>query len=228
MEMRDIVDLIKADMGNDVVSLAISDSTIELKVKEALRKVASYAPKVITQSLPVYGERIELPEGTIAVHSVLSTRDPVGTQRGGDDIDIFSAQTYILRRGDIDPFSYLLQKNELDSMMNFIELTDWYFEKDSRLLYLNYYNRPAATVKFLKKYIDINEVTEDDVLDVIKNYALALCKIIEGNIRRKLQQTPGAMLLDGDALVSEGTSEKQSIEDSLPRKFGNIRFGFRS
>lgn len=229
MEIQELVDIIKADMGGDVISLGISDLTIKMKIEEALRKVSAYSPRVVVESLDVEGDKVQLPEGTIAVHAVLSVRDPVNLRRGEDnDIDIFSVNTYILNRTEVDPFLYLLQRNELDSLINFVELTDWYFEKDSRVLYLNYYDRPKVTVKYLKKYTDLSEVSEDDILDFVKNYALALCKITEGNIRRKLQQAPGAMLLDGDSMVSEGTSEKQALEESLPRKFGNIRFGIRA
>lgn len=228
MDMTEFVASIKSDLGGDVISLGISDTTVEQKVKESLRKIGSYAPRVITESLPVHQEKVQLPEGTIGVHNVLSTKDVINTPRGGDDIDIFSINNQMLSKKDADPTAYLLRKTELDQTMNFIEVTDWYFVKDSRILFLNYYNRPTATVKYLKKYTDVSEIQDDDIIDVVKNYALSLCKIVEGNIRRKLANAPGAIAMDGEQLVSEGNEEKRTLEESFKREFSNLRFGFRA
>lgn len=232
MDKQEMVKLIQADLGGDVLSLGIKPETIELKIDEALRKVGAYCPRVLVQSFPVVGEKIQMPEGTIAVQDVMTFKDPVEFTRGRDntgDIDIFHVGNYMLASyPQFDPTTYFMRMNELETMMNFIEKTDWFYEKETRTLYLNYYNRPTATVKFLKKYTDVSEIIEDDVLDLVKNYALALCKIIEGTIRRKLQNAPGAMLLDGDALVSEGNEEKMRLEEEIKKQFSNIRFGFRA
>lgn len=229
MDMGEIVESIKSDLGGDVVSLGIRDETIESKVKEALRKVGAYSPRVLTESFPVANEKLIMPEGTIAVQSVLSSRDPSDLKRGDDEIDIFNINNFILGSSpDTDPMSYLIRKTELDTMMRFIEVTDWYYVPDNRTIFFNYYNRPSATIKYLKKYTDVSEVIKDDELDAIKNYALALCKIAEGNLRRKLAQTPGSMLLDGSELVQEGKEEKAQIEEQLKKEFSNMRFGIRA
>ena len=77
------------------------------------------------------------------------------------------------------------------------------------------------------KLSDLEEIEDADILQIIKEYALALCKIIEGNIRRKLQSAPGAISMDGDALVSEGTAEKSRLDEYIPKQFSYLRFGVR-
>ena len=119
--------------------------------------------------------------------------------------------------------SYLMKTSELQSTLNFIDRTDWYYVKDDHTLYLNYYNRPKATVKYLKKYSSVEDITDDTVLEYVKLYALALCKIIEGGIRRKLSQAPGAIQMDGDTLAQEGITDKQNLEEKIPKIVGNLK-----
>jgi hypothetical protein len=228
MTIDEMIASIKSELGGDIVSLAIADTTIKLKIGESLRKVGAHSPLTKVESFTVTGEKVLLPEGSIAVVDIMSSKDPNNISRGRDDeIDIFSPTTYMMN-GDVDPTSYLIRRNEIDSVMNFVERTDWYYVKESRTIYLNYYNRPTATVKYLKKYTDVSEIVEDDVLDIVQNYALALCKIIEGGIRRKLSQSPGAMVMDGTELVQEGKEEKTALEEQIKKQFTNLRFGIRA
>lgn len=229
MDINTMVSEIRSELGGDVISLAIKDETIKINIGKSLRKIGAYSPKVMTASFPVVGEQVVMPEGTIAVQSVLSTRDASDARRGGDDYDIFDQQKVLTNYGgDIDPMTQLMRRNEIESLGNFIEVTDWYYLKDSRTLYFNYYNRPAATIKYLKKYTDVSEITDDDVLDYIQQYAIALCKIAEGSIRRKLEQAPGAIPMDGEQLVQEGKEEQQNLEEKIPKALSNLVFGIRA
>lgn len=230
MEMVEIISSIKSDLGGDIISLAISDETITLKVNEALRKVGAYAPNSLTASFGVTSNKILMPEGTIAIQSVLSTKDPSELKRGDDEVDVFSPSTFLLggSSSGYDPLGYIMKKTELESSLNFLEVTDWYYLKDTREVFLNYYDRPSATVKYLKKFTSVEEITSDEVVDLVKNYALALCKIIEGNIRRKLSQTPGAMVMDGSELVQEGREDKTQLEEQLKTQYSNLIFGIRA
>lgn len=229
MKIQDMVEDIKVDLGSDVNSLGISDDTITRKIKEALRKISSYAPYVVVCTCPVSGGRVELPEGTSTVVEVLHTKTSANNISLGDDQDLFSVQKYMFnsQSGGSDPYTFMTQMSELKTLQNMVNLQDWHFDRSSHSLYLSNYTDSTVTVRYLRAYADLSEVTDELVIQKVKEYALALCKIIEGMIRRKLQSAPGAIQLDGDSLVSEGTSEKSVLDQTLPTTFKYLRFGIR-
>lgn len=100
---------------------------------------------------------------------------------------------------------------------------DWEFDKSSGKLYMS--NFPAGTQTVMVDVISPISIENApiEIEDWIKNYFIALVKIVEGNIRRKFKNLPGAPD-DGDSLVSEGTAEKekyeQELKDILPHILG--------
>lgn len=230
MKIDELVDEIKVDLGCDINSLGISDSSISLKVKEALRKVSTYAPYVCTEMFSLSGGVAQLPEDATTVVSVLNMDKPSAksTRVIADDTDLFSVSRYLYNYNDLsDPYIFLMQKNAVSTLQNYVKLTDYRFEKSTHKLYFSNAHISSVCVQYLRKYRTVEEIEDTEILQTVKEYALALCKIIEGQIRRKLQNAPGAITLDGDALVSEGMSEKQNIEDTLVSRFQNLRFGIR-
>lgn len=230
MKIQDMVEDIKVDLGCDVNSLGISDDTITRKVREALRKISSYAPYVVISTLPVSGGKVDLPEETSTVVEVMHTKaSPTSNISLGDDQDLFSVQKYMYNStgGGTDPYTFMTQMAEMKTLQSMVNLGDWHFDKQNHSLYLSNYTESAVTVRYLRAYTDLSEVTDELVIQKVKEYALALCKIIEGMIRRKLQSAPGAIQLDGDSLVSEGTSEKNMLDQTLPTTFKYLRFGIR-
>lgn len=229
MLLDDLVVEIKVDLGCDINSLGISDQSIELKIKEALRKISVYAPYVCTEMFDLVGGSVQLPDDANTVVAVLNLDKPSATNaKIADDTDLFSVSRYLYNYNDLsDPYIFLMQKNAVSTLQRFVETTDYRFEKSTHKLYLSNFSESQVCVKYLRSYRSVEEIEDIDVLQRVKEYALALCKIIEGNIRRKLQSAPGAIQLDGDSLVSEGTSEKQAIEEKLVTEFQNLRFGIR-
>ena len=230
MDTNELIEEIKIDLGNDINSLGISDSSIELKIQEAIRKIGSYAPYIKLESFNVEGNKVVLPEDTIMVASVLTidTVSGTGVSVYNNDQDLFSYSRYLYNYNDLsDPYIFLMQRNALNTLQQFISIKDWRFEKYNHTLYLSNYSKNTVSVQYLRKYMNLEEIEDTDILQIIKEYALALCKIIEGNIRRKLQSAPGAISMDGDALVSEGTAEKSRLDEYIPKQFSYLRFGVR-
>lgn len=230
MLLDDLVAEIKVDLGSDINSLGISDDSIALKVNEALRKISVYAPYVCTEMFEVSGGAAQLPDDATAVIEVSNLDKPNATRARviADDTDLFSVSRYLYNYNDLmDPYIFLMQKNALSTLQNFVKLTDYRYEKREHKLYISNHEKERLCVRYLRKYRSVEEIEDLDVLQRVKEYALALCKIIEGNIRRKLQSAPGAIHLDGDDLVSEGMNEKQAIEAKLVTEFQNLRFGMR-
>lgn len=231
MLLDDLISEIKVDLGCDINSLGISDSSIALKVHEALRKISIYAPYVCTEMFDLEGKTAQLPEDSTTVIEVLNLDKPSATNARvvADDTDLFSVSRYLYNYNDLsDPYIFLMQKNAVSTLQNFVRQSDFRYEKTTHKLYLSNVDVSKLCVKYLRRYRSVEEIEDIEVQQIVKEYALALCKIIEGNIRRKLQAAPGAIQLDGDSLVSEGTSEKQLIEDKLVSMFQNLRFGIRS
>lgn len=230
MVLEDLVREIKVDLGCDINSLGISDESIRLKIHEALRKISIYAPYICTEVFALEGNKVLLPEDTTTVIEVMNLDKPSATNARviADDKDLFSVSRYLYNYNDLsDPYIFLMQKTAVSTLQSFVRLTDFRYEKSNHTLYLSNADLSNVCIKYLRKYRNVEEIKDDDVMQRVKEYALALCKIIEGNIRRKLQSAPGAIQLDGDSLVSEGMEEKQTIEDRLANEFQNLRFGIR-
>lgn len=230
MILSELVNEIKVDLGIDINSLGISDESIAIKVHEALRKISVYAPYVCTEMFTVSGNKVQLPEDTTTVIEILNMSNPsaTGSRVIADDTDLFSVSRYLYNYNDLsDPYIFLMQKSAVSTLQNFVRLSDFRYEKSNHTLYFSNIDVSKACVKYLRKYRSVEEIEDLDVLQRVKEYSLALCKIIEGNIRRKLQSAPGAIQLDGDSLVSEGMEEKRAIEDRLVSEFQNLRWGVR-
>lgn len=232
MIIQDLVDNIKVDLGSDINSLGISDDSIEMKIKQALRKVSSYAPFRAVDSFDVVESKVTMPETTSAVLGIYnhSPSNSPSNNPGDQDIDLFTVRKYIYgnSQGFRDPFVMMQQMNQAQTLKGFVSLKDYMFDRNTRVLYINDFPGSRATVDYLRAYDTLEEVTSEQVVDTIHEYALALCKIIEGEIRRKLQSAPGAISMDGDSLVGEGQTEKASIEAELPGRFSFLRFGIRA
>lgn len=226
MTTDDFIREIKIDLGVDVVSLGISDDTITMKIKEALRKISSYAPRVVIGSFPT-SSKIEMPEGTTAVLQIMS--GDIASDTTMVDNDVFGWTTIMMNSGSsmYDPYTILQSRQNVRTLQSFIKITDFYFDKDKCELYISGATQSTLVVRYMMPYRKVEEIQDELVMQKVKEYALALCKIIEGMIRRKLQNTPGAMQLDGDSLVSEGNAEKDKLDQELPRTFKYMRMGIR-
>ena len=227
MTSEELRNEIKVDLGIDVVSLGISDKTIDIKIKEALRKISSYAPRVLLGEFSVGTGKIEMPEDTTCVIDVLA--ESLSDSSNAVTDDVFSWSMIALNSGGTvyDPVSVLTMRQNAKAMQSFIRIKDWTYLTEKHTLYLSGIDKERVTVKYMVPYKDISEVTDEIVLQNVKEYSLALCKIVEGMIRRKLQNTPGAMQLDGDALVSDGTSDRDRLNSELPTIFKYLRMGVR-
>jgi len=226
MTVEDLVKEIKIDLGCDVVSLGISDETIKAKISEALRKISSYAPKVMIGSFPT-APKIHMPDGTTSVLQIMS--GDIASDTTMVDNDVFGWTTIMMNSGTsmFSPYTILESRQNVRTLQQFIKITDFYYDKVNNDLYISGATRDTLVIRYLIPYESIEEVNDELVIQKVKEYALALCKIIEGMIRRKLQNTPGAMQLDGDALTSEGNSEKDKLDQELPSVFKYLRFGLR-
>lgn len=234
MDINHMIEEIKSDLGTDVVSIGISDNTIKLKISEAVRKISSFSPYIKIATYTPIGGKVELSEETVMVSQVLTDDVAKSVNRESpiyDEKDLFNATRYIFNYSGTslrDPYIYLMNLTELKTLQNMIEIKDWFYNKGDHTLYLSNYSNSRVTIKSLEKYTNLDQIQDNDVIQIIKEYSVALCKIAEGNIRRKLQNAPGSIQMDGDSLVSEGISEKNRLDDLIPKTFSYLRFGIKA
>lgn len=232
VDINKMIEEIKSDLGGDIVSLGITDNTIKIKVHEAIRKISSYTPYIKTDTYDVSGNKVVLDETTCAVSHVFSKNTNSKVNRESpiyDEADLFNASRYVYNfSGMNDPYIYMMNVTEMRTLQNMVALKDWHYDKESHTLFLSNFSGTSVTIRSLQKYDGLAQIKDADVIQTIKEYSVALCKIAEGGIRRKLQSAPGAIQMDGDSLVSEGLAEKNRLDEWIPKQYSYLRFGLRA
>lgn len=105
---------------------------------------------------------------------------------------------------------------QMDSML----LSDWYLDNGAQKLYLDNFNG-MITIEYTKSNIKIEDLAHDTAwLSWVRDYTLALCKIIEGRIRGKFKVQSAPFEIEADELVSEGNNDKQELEQKLDEDIG--------
>lgn len=94
---------------------------------------------------------------------------------------------------------------------------DYTFDSVNQKLYI-YQQIPRApqiTIAFNKRYEAVEELEEPYWINMLTRLATAYAKIVVGRIRSKFKMTAAPYTLDGEALISEGTSEITEIRTFL-------------
>ena len=106
------------------------------------------------------------------------------------------------------------------SQMNSLTLYDWYLDYNGQKLYLDNYSG-VITVEYTKSHITAEDLDHDTTwYSWIRDYTLALCKVIEGRIRNKFKVQSAPFEVEADELIQEGNSDKQELEQQLNENIG--------
>lgn len=106
------------------------------------------------------------------------------------------------------------------SEMNNLLLNDWYLDQAEQKLYIDGFDG-LVTVEYVKEECTIEDLkSKSQWKSWVRDYTLALCKITEGRIRSKYKISSGVFEIESDELISEGTSEKQELEEKLNEDMG--------
>lgn len=90
------------------------------------------------------------------------------------------------------------------------------FWQDGDELYLDVTGAMGTiTIEYIPDYKDVSEVTEPFWINFILNMTMALTKIALGRARSKFNISGLPYELDGDALLSEGQTEMDSLNEQL-------------
>lgn len=115
-----------------------------------------------------------------------------------------------------DNLSWLYAKSELDNL----ELTDWYLDAVEGMLYVDGFTG-WITVEYIKSSVSIEDLSDNTYWKGwVRDYTLAMVKITEGRIRGKYKISSGVFEIESDELISEGQSEKDTLEQKLDDDMG--------
>ena len=105
--------------------------------------------------------------------------------------------------------------------------TDLIFKEDKHTnkLYINAsYDQPTAvTIEYIPIFENVEQVTSDYWIDILKRLSLAMTKIALGRVRTYATQSNALYTLDGPTLLQEGNDELKELRETL-RLNSNLMF----
>ena len=220
---QNIIDTCLITLGYPVVSLFVTEAQIGKLIDFAVRRCTSKACPMNTISVYAPTGVVDVSGYDIdTIHNVFSGNLD-GSSCGNSDGCSICEQLCTYRsysemtKGDwnnpsYDRLAYQYAKSEMKKQ----NLYDWYLDKD--LLYLDNYTG-ALTIEFIKKSLVLEDL-DNFWTAWVENYSLAMVKITEGRIRSKYKLSSGVFDIESDNLVSEGTSEKQDLDERLNEYIG--------
>ena len=213
-------------LGEPVIEVEIEDETINEIIDQALGIYGTYKPveKVGTISILSGQQKYsltasEVGKGIIEVFRPDAMRSPISL----DQFDVFKYHTHLPNLGPGDYYMERVLWKEV--RMSAGSDDDWFLDFNYDDGTATFYVNPIPSSSYTLNYRYVVDPTlaqipaSDD--DLIKDYILALCKIVVGEIRSKFQGVEGAegaITMNGEALKAEGKEEKQTFDDYLANR----------
>ena len=226
MDMTAIMDEVRLKLTGDVVDLELSDASLIKIINSCLREVQRYIDTFGVITVP-FKKCIDVKE--YKMNSVIGVRRARGYNTETEEVGIsvadplYVSQWQILTgTGNVSnigdyvsnyaSWSTLQQiKNTTSTDLSFI------YDKHEEKLYVNVSQAlpENITIMYIPRFDDVSEITSDFWIDVLVRMAVAQTKIVVGRVRSKFKQSNALWVLDGDALLQEGTSELDSLREEL-------------
>lgn len=228
MDMKAMINELRLELTGDVVDLELSDTTLTKIINRSLREVQRYIDTTKMVTVP-YSSCIDVSE--LKASSIIGVRraegymgDPISSSSSQGFVDPMQASQWQLLNGvgslrSTTDYAYnyaawntLLQiRNTLSTDLAF------QFDKLDNKLYVNISsNTPKSiTIIYIPRFDDVSQITSDYWIDVLLRLAVAETKIAVGRVRSKFKQTNALWVLDGEALLQEGTAELAALREQL-------------
>lgn len=231
---QDYIDYIKLMLTGNFLELEVPDETIGKFVDAALVELQRYIDETKLVTVPfakcidltgfdhsaiTHVYRIEGFTGDTTSGMTTSEVDPLYAQTwsvfssGGT---MYNLQNYVM---NYLSYSTLLQmRNTLSTDMSFRE------DKHANKLYINSnYDKPRkVTIEFIPVFRNVEQITSDYWIDILKKLSLALTKVAIGRIRNYATQNNSAWSLD-QSILQEGLDELKELREVL-RNNSNLYF----
>lgn len=228
MDMKAMINELRLELTGDVVDLELSDTTLTKIINRSLREVQRYIDTTKMVTVP-YSSCIDVSE--LRASSIIGVRraegymgDPVSNSSSQGFVDPMQASQWQLLNGvgslrSTTDYAYnyaawntLLQiRNTLSTDLAF------QFDKLDNKLYVNISSNipKSITIIYIPRFDDVAQITSDYWIDVLLRLAAAETKIAVGRVRSKFKQTNALWVLDGEALLQEGTAELAALREQL-------------
>lgn len=204
-----LLDDIKTRLGYPVVDLAITDEMIEKQITNAIKKIVPFLNNM--EVLTVYSSPVKFNHHK--VYAVLR----VTSSHNDENINIDRAinQGFYVINSNRKLVDCALWNYYTDTVQD--DLNQIGFRLLGDTLYIDGGNAPWTVEAITEN--SIHTMTEDYVNWVL-DYAVALVKCIEGEIRSKVKITGSPIETNGSDLKNEGITEKKELEEKLGVTFG--------
>lgn len=239
-ERRSIIEDVMVELGYPVISLYITQPQINQMIDFSVRKCAAKAsPRFLSTfyargCVDVSGYDMEAVSAVYQGDMGASSSEGEGSegcQNCGADgfmgcnicerLCTYRGYSLGLLKGDWNNEIYdLLALQNARAQMQSFTLYDWYLDYTNQKLYLDNYTG-LITVEYTKSHINAEDLCHDTFwFSWIRDYTLALCKVIEGRIRSKFKVNSAPFEIESDELIQEGNSDKQELEQQLNDNVG--------
>lgn len=226
MDITALKEEIQLKLTGDVLEMELSDASLTKIVNSSLREIQRYIDTVAIITIP-YSRCIDLSDYKIS--SVIGVRRSEGymidtEESNGAVMDPMYASQWQILSGlgnvrNLTNYAYNYASWNTILQIKNTTSTDLAFQYDkmSNKLYVTVSsNLPETiTILYIPRFDDVSEITSDFWIDVLIRHAVAQTKIVVGRVRTKFKQTNALWTLDGDTLLTEGTTELTALREEL-------------
>lgn len=213
-------------LGEPVIEVELENETIDEVIDQVLGIYGTYKPveKVGTINVLSGTQKYTLTADQVGKGIIEIFRpDLMRSAVSLDSFDVFKYHTHV---PNLDPGDYFMERVWWKEVrMSAGSDDDWLLDFNPDDGTATFYVNPIPSEAFTLKYIYVVDPTltqvpaSDD--DFIKDYVLAMCKLIVGEIRSKFKGVEGAesaINMNGEELKSEGKEEKANYDDYLANR----------
>lgn len=204
-----LLDNVKTRLGYPVLDLAITDDMILKQIDFAVNKIVPYLNNM--EVLTSYDRIVEFKHKKVyAVLRVTSSGD-----ESNINLDRAINQGFYIMNSNRSLVDCALWNYYCDSVQT--DLNQIGFRLIGDTLYIDGGNSPWTIEAITEN--SISTMTED-YINWVLDYAVALTKCIEGEIRSKIKITGMPVETNGSELKQEGITEKKELEEKLGTTIG--------
>lgn len=221
------IEYIKLMLTGGVLRLEIPDETIGKYVDAALVELQRFIDESKLITVP-FAKCIDLTGfDHSAILHVYRTEGFTGDTTSGmttSEVDPMYAQTWSVFSGGGTMYNLknyvmnYLSYNTLLQMRSNMS-TDMIFKEDKHAnkLYINsnYDTPPKITIEYIPLFKDVEEITSDYWIDILKRLSLAMTKIGIGRVRSRFKVSNAPYSDDAEQMLSEGNEELKELREIL-------------
>jgi hypothetical protein len=228
MTLDEYVEYIKLQLTGWVLELEIDDATIQKFILAAFQELQRYIDETKMVTVP-YAPCIDLTDfKASAIVNVYRTEGYMGDASSGgfndgSAVDPMQAQMWMAFSNGGTMYNlnnYILNYVSYNTLMQMRNTTstDMTFREDkhAKKLYINTSSKPTnITIEYVPIFQDVDEITSDYWIDILKRLSLAMTKIALGRIRTRFVQSNALWTDDGATILEEGNKELEDLRETL-------------